>query len=337
MKQQDSNFTRDGFPGHFVMSLDFELMWGVRDVASISDYGDNIRGVHSVLPKVLATLKRFGVSATFATVGFLLFQNKSDLLRNLPEKRPQYSNPNLSPYNGYLDSVGHSMETDPYHFGFDIVQQIIASPNQELASHTFSHYYCLEDGQTVTEFEADLVAATRAAQSLGLLLKSMVFPRNQYNPAYLDVCLQNGITSFRGNENAWIYKPRLTGGESRYCRAVRLMDAYLNISGHHCHSRAEMKDSFPFNIASSRLLRPYNPKLRMLENFKIKRIKDSMTFAAIHGLTYHLWWHPHNFGIHQTENLRLLERVLSHYRELSEKYGFRTDTMSSLSQELESV
>ena len=33
--------------GKFVISLDFELMWGVRDIETVESYGENLRGVVS--------------------------------------------------------------------------------------------------------------------------------------------------------------------------------------------------------------------------------------------------------------------------------------------------
>lgn len=64
--------------GKFVISLDFELMWGVRDKKSKELYGEQILGVHQVIPKLLEIFTIYGVEATFSTVGFLfLKQNNS--------------------------------------------------------------------------------------------------------------------------------------------------------------------------------------------------------------------------------------------------------------------
>jgi hypothetical protein len=53
-----------------------------------------------------------------------------------------------------------------------------------------------------------------------------------------------------------------------------------------------------------------------------------MTDAAKRGRIYHLWWHPHNFGVHLDENLAFLRLVLDHYRLLRERYEFQSVTMS---------
>ena len=91
-------------------------------------------------------------------------------------------------------------------------------------------------------------------------------------------------------------------------RPFRLADAYLNLSGHNCYTNSEMKKSNPINIPSSRFLRPYSKKRAFLDGLKLKRITNSMNYAAKHGLTYHLWWHPHNFGANISENFSFLEK-----------------------------
>ena len=53
-----------------------------------------------------------------------------------------------------------------------------------------------------------------------------------------------------------------------------------------------------------------------------------MTNAAKNELLFHLWWHPHNFGINQEENLYLLSDILDHYKKLETIYGMKSMTMN---------
>ncbi len=57
-----------------------------------------------------------------------------------------------------------------------------------------------------------------------------------------------------------------------------------------------------------------------------------MTYAAEHGLLYHLWWHPHNFGMETEANLALLRGVLEHYRHLHETAGMQSRTMREVAE-----
>jgi peptidoglycan/xylan/chitin deacetylase (PgdA/CDA1 family) len=317
--------------GNFVISLDFEIYWGVRDVLKLDQYRDHLLGVRTVIPGLLHLFAKHGIHATFATVGFLFFESKEELLAGLPEREPKYSDPHISPYTGHFEEVGRDETEDVFHFAPSLIK-MIQQAGQEIGCQTFSHYYCLEDGQTIDDFRADLRAAKRIAEKRGIVLKSFVFPRNQYNEAYLNVCREEGITSFRGNEASWVYKAKDADSETTFRRAVRLADAYLNLSGHHCHEDSYLRNSEPCNIAASRFLRPYSKRLAFLDRLRLKRITDSMAHAARHGLTYHLWWHPHNFGINIRENLAFLEKILLHYEDLSKKYGFRSVSMQELAE-----
>ena len=320
--------------GKFVISLDFEIMWGVRDVVTLETYGEHLRGVQTVIPKLLAAFSKHKVKATFGIVGLLFFSTKKEMLDAIPRQKPVYKNPVLSPYTEDIYKVGESSETDPYHFAPELIDLIKSDPSQEIGTHTFSHFYCLDAGQTAEDFKADMEAAIAIAAKKNIQLKSLVFPRNQFNPDYLNVCAEAGITSVRGNEDAWFYNPTPSGKAGGYRRAARLSDAYLNISGHHCYSDEYMARWYPYNIASSRFLRPYIKKLNWLEWLRLRRIKISMTHAAKKNLTYHLWWHPHNFGINQDQNFAFLEEILLHYQDLNSRYNFTNCTMAEVADHL---
>lgn len=82
--------------GQFVISLDFELLWGVRDHADRDTYGKNVLGARDAVPKMLELFAENEISATWATVGFLFCETKEELLASLPSELPTYSNPRLS-------------------------------------------------------------------------------------------------------------------------------------------------------------------------------------------------------------------------------------------------
>lgn len=316
--------------GNFVISLDFELLWGIRDKKTTETYGENILGAWDVVPKMLDTFDQHKVNATWATVGFLFASTKNELLEFCPKNKPNYNNKNLSPYSGHFNLVGTNEEEDKYHFASALIELIKQYPSQEISTHTFSHYYCLEEGQTKESFRDDISAAIAIAKKYNVEIKSLIFPRNQFNTEYLEIIRDFGITSYRGNEDKWFYKAA-NGNEDRLIKRVfRLLDTYINISGNNCYSMTEIMKTEPFNIPSSRFLRPYSPKLKVLEEFRLRRILDSMTYAAKKGLVYHLWWHPHNFGINQKENIDFLNKILEHFTVLNAKYGFESLTMTDL-------
>jgi peptidoglycan/xylan/chitin deacetylase (PgdA/CDA1 family) len=321
--------------GNLVISLDFEIYWGVRDVLKLEDYKNHLLGVRKVIPGLLGLFDKYNINATFATVGLLFFDDKEEMMRGLPVRKPKYKDLHISPYEGHFEQVGKNEAEDPFHFAPSLIK-MIQDAGQEIGCQTFSHYYSLERGQTIEDFRDDIKAAKRIAEKRGITLKSFVFPRNQYNEAYLQVCKEEGISSFRGNEMSWLYKAKDTGSETTLRRAVRLIDAYLNLSGHHCSEAGYIEYLELCNIPASRFLRPYSKRISFLDWLRLDRIKKSMTHAARHGLTYHLWWHPHNFGINLEENLAFLEKILLHYQKLSEKYDFRSVSMQQLADILKS-
>jgi len=297
--------------GIFTISLDFELFWGVRDHRTLKTYGENIRNVHRVVPRLLQLFAEYEVHCTWAAVGFLFFQNKNELLSHLPHLRPSYVNAGYDPYS-YLEN--NELEPE-YHFAPGLVELIRKTPGQEIATHTFSHFYTLERHTTIEQFAHDLQAAINTANQKGITLSSIIFPRNQYSPEHIEVCRQAGIKVYRGNEQAGAYRPVSREQENIFRRALRLADGYFNITGHHCHPVPEQDEII--NVPASRFLRPYHPALKILDGLKLKRIRSGLKFAAEQGWIYQLWWHPHNFGKYSDENFIFLESVLKFYRQLN--------------------
>src|SRR5204863_1899467 len=103
---------------------------------------------------------------------------------------------------------------------FRLLKLIQSCPGQEIGTHTFSHFYCLEEGQTPEQFEADIGAAVSVAQRQGVDLKSIVFPRNQYAAEHLAIAERAGLKTFRGNERSWLYRPSRTSAQSSFRRAI---------------------------------------------------------------------------------------------------------------------
>ena len=55
--------------GSFVISLDFELMWGVRDHRSIADYGDAVLGGREAIASARSATKSNADAAAPAASG----------------------------------------------------------------------------------------------------------------------------------------------------------------------------------------------------------------------------------------------------------------------------
>lgn len=314
--------------GNLIISLDFELFWGVFDVRSLESYKENLEKVHLIVPRLMDLSDKYNIKLTFATVGFLFAKNKNELIEFSPKLKPAYKNPNFSPYR-LIDTIGNDESEDPYHYANSLLNTIKQNNNHEIASHTFCHYFSNELGQTDEQFEDDLLSSIKISEQSGISIKSFVFPRNQINETYLAICAKHGILSFRGTEKHWMYNTNDTQQlEKKKHRIYRLLDSYINISGHNTHD-LKMHNGV-VNVAASRFLRPFNNKLKFLEKMKISRIKKSMTYAAKNNQLFHLWWHPHNFAQNTEENFLALEGIFKHYKTLHKNYNFKSDTMSGI-------
>ena len=317
--------------GHLVISLDFELSWGIFDAKSINSYKYNLLNVRHVIPRLIALSDIYNINISFATVGLLFAKTKEELLNAIPDIRPSYANSNYNPYK-IIDSVGNFEDDDPYHYANSLIKMIANKGNHEIGSHTFSHYYCNEKGQDKSQFEEDLKANIKIAKLNKVDIKSAVFPRNQINKDYLSICSKYGIMSYRGVEKHWIHQTNSKKEQRNPVhRILRLLDCYINISGHNTYALDALNsENSIVNIPSSKFLRPYNKKFSFLEPLKVLRIKKAMTHAAKNNEVYHLWWHPHNFGKNMNKNFEVLERIFSHYKYLNQKYGFKSVTMTAL-------
>ncbi len=321
-----------GSPGTFVISLDCELYWGMRDKRTLDEYRENLVGDRLVVPRLLALFDEFGIRATWAFVGFLFYRDRESLLAGLPELLPTYADPRFSPYPE-LEVMGSNEEEDPFHYGGSLVAAVLGHDGQEVASHTFSHYYCLEPGQTVEEFRADLAAANRAAAQYGIELSSLVFPRNQVNDDYLAACRECGIRAYRRNTQSWaLPRDERRGRDDLPARGPvrgRVREP-LGLPG--ARPGELSAGSVPVNVPASRFLYPSQWYTAPFDRLRLRRIRQEMTYAAEHGLVYHLWWHPHNFGRDAETNLALLRGVLEHYRHLHETAGMQSRTMREVAE-----
>ncbi len=315
--------------GKFIYSLDFELLWGVLDIDSVEQYKKNILGAWQALPEILNLFDTYGVHGTFATVGFLFAQDQNELIKYSPKIKPEYDDEKFSPYTSEISPFMLKNYDNKLYFANDLIDLIESKKHHEISTHTFSHYYCLESGPSIEAFKEDLRAAVAISKRKNLSVSSIIFPRNQYSKEHLEVLPEFGINSYRGNPISWCYNSNQVLG-----RILRLLDDYLNLTGNHCYSLNDIEKKLPYNLPASKFLRPYSNTFKFFNMLRLRRIKKSMTYAAKNNKIYHLWSHPHNFGNHIENNLKVLKEILIHYKYLNETYNFQSITMSNLGEKI---
>jgi peptidoglycan/xylan/chitin deacetylase (PgdA/CDA1 family) len=325
--------------GIFTISLDFELHWGGFEKWDLGTRAQYFLNTRLAIPQMLRMFSEYQVHVTWATVGMLLHPDRLSLSNFAPQLKPSYTNLQLSAYR-FLDGdgVGENELVDPFHYAAKLVTAILNEPHQELGSHTFAHYYCNEHGQTIDQFRADLRSAQNSAQQLyGKTLRSLVFPRNQFNDQYLKVCYEEGIRIVRDNPRDWFWKIGSTQNESLWKRVNRGADAYWPIGNKNTYRITDLKTTsgLPICLPASRLLRPYRASEFFLNGLKLRRIKNEMERAAKNGEVYHLWWHPHNFGYFTETNLQDLDDILKFYAYCKERWEMSSLNMGEIALLLE--
>lgn len=311
-----------------IVSLDFELFWGMQDVIALEEYEDHILGGRKAIPQMLELFEKYQIHATWATVGFLFGKSKESVERYFPSRLPTYAEGELSAYRCF-ETIGQDENTAPCFWGASLVDKIAKVPHQEIGSHTFSHYYCREKGQTPEQFREDMQAAVKIAADCGYSMQSVVLPRNQCETEYTKVLAEQGFFAYRDEENDWIhekikFRPLM--------RVLRLLDVYVPLTGQGGYIPGV--EHGIVNLVGSRMYKPYFKPLAFMEKLKIRRIKRQMLYAARNGLTFHLWWHPHNVGVHTEFHMKQLEEIFDYYAVLKDKYGMRSLNMGEAAREV---
>jgi len=321
-------------PGALVISLDLELHWGVRDRRNLDQRErERLLSARTAALRIAEVFEEFSVHATWAAVGFLLARSREDLERFAPSRRPRYDDPRLDPYR---EQTGRGEADDPFHFAPGLIDAIAVRAGQEIGTHSFSHFYCCESGQSSLEFEADLSSALAIAAASGYGIRSYVFPRNQVNPGYLPFLKRAGILCYRGTQASAATQAasfRLQQRPDR--RLLRLCDNYFDLYG--AQTVPWPSGAGPSSIGASRYLRPHNGLLRGFDDLRCRRIVNAMEAAAAGGELLHLWWHPEDFARDLDRNLQFLRRILAEWARLRRQAGMLSLSMSEVVQGMNNV
>jgi peptidoglycan/xylan/chitin deacetylase (PgdA/CDA1 family) len=302
--------------GLAVISLDFELRWGVHDVYGFDfdAYRGNLERVREVVPALLRLFQDYDISATWAAVGALGCDNWDEYFRRAPAA-PEYRSSRFKVKRQYAD-------LDPsgrLHFAPELLRQIVAARGQEVGTHTFSHLYLREDGIKADDVAADLAAAsTLLKERFGVEPVSLVFPRNQ--PAFLEVIRSAGIKIWRGNPGPWYYECEDSRRTGPIPRILKLLDAISPFRRHVFPLQGDM-------TRASLFLRVGLPN--RLWAAHLRTIKRELVTLE-RGEIFHLWFHPHNLGEDTTVRLGRVEQVLEIIAEGQRHGKLRSCSMGDL-------
>jgi peptidoglycan/xylan/chitin deacetylase (PgdA/CDA1 family) len=189
--------------GIFVLSLDFELAWGSRDITT--DPAALLRAARVTRERVfdglLGLLTEHDAVATWATVGSLFRAGATRTRDGLyPDVVPPRHAWRTAPW---FDGVPDGTEaTAPEFYARSLVLRL-RDAGQEIGSHSFSHPIFGDPGCTRASARTDLARCVAEAAAIGVDLRSFVFPRNSVG--HLDLLARHGFTCFRGPEPTWYH------------------------------------------------------------------------------------------------------------------------------------
>lgn len=308
--------------GAFVFSFDFELFWGVHHNKSLMSYKDNLDGALKFLPNISKEFLDHEAYFTCATVGMIYNNDWEEWEENIPVLIPTHNKSELSPFtkiNFFKENV------DKKYFFAKNILETIRKDGQEIATHTYSHYFCLEKDDLIENFECDIKKALFVADKATDRIASIVFPRNQFRNEHLLICKELGIRVYRGNPDSGLFDKSSNRASATFKKIIRYLDSFINISGSNTFV-PQVESCGLTNVQSSFFLRfPSSLNSTLLNKLHLLRIKKAMSYAAKHNKVIHIWCHPHN--IKSQQDLESIKVLLKHYSSLSKMYDFRSMKM----------
>jgi hypothetical protein len=235
---------------------------------------DYFNNTLDAIPKMLEMFSTNKINVSWATVGMLFNENWEEWHSNIPKQIPTYQRNELNAYE--YGKKNQNSGFDKFFFAPNLVRLIQSTLYQEIGTHTYSHYYCLEKGQTIDQFDADIFQAKKIASKFNISLNSLVFPRNQFNKEYQEVCEKQGIETVRTNPDTWYWDT--TKPDTLLRKVFRSGDAYLPL-GKKSFRDDILKKEIVFCQPASRFLRPQS-KYDLLNSLRLTRIKYEIIQAA---------------------------------------------------------
>lgn len=290
--------------GVFTLSLDFELVWGSRDLTEDpSALVDEARITREqVFEPLLAMLEDRDIQATWATVGHLFLGGAT--------RGPDGLHPGHPPpahawrRRPWFEEVPAGTESEhPAWYGGTLVDRLVAS-RQEVASHSFSHPIFGDPGCSRETADAELARCVALAADRGIALRSFVFPRNV--AGHIDLLAAHGFTCWRPVEPSWSSHPGIPKPVSR---AAHLAEVALGCTP---PTVVPVRDRHGlWQLAGSATFLPAHGIRRAIPmRQRVRRAVRGIDRAVSERRVSHLYLHPINFAAAPSRMLGALARVL---------------------------
>lgn len=260
----------------FILSFDCEGKWGMADdPAMASNNPISSDSLTNAYTQIFDILERHRIPATFALVGLF-----------------------AGGYEQYVHSRGEFLESEPHrnwlqipersfaagHFdGWfypELIDQIKARGNHEIASHSFTHLPLHNAGVMEESFLTEMKFVNQWKEKNSIDLSTFIFPRNQ-------IKFQDRLNDFHcdGYRQCDIQN-------SAYANRFRILQDECNIGR---KSDKHSVSAKPFAIPPGMFLNWRHGPRRVIPKWvTLKRWSNVLDHAVASGGVAHLWLHPHN-------------------------------------------
>jgi folate-dependent phosphoribosylglycinamide formyltransferase PurN len=310
--------------GYFLLTLDTEIAWGTFDVGGLERFSRHFRNYRRNVARLIQLMEKYEIRATWAFVGHLFLDSceKIDGTTHPEVLRPISAR--LGGKDWHCLDPGTDISTDPFWYGKDVLDKVLSmSPPQEIGTHTFSHVI-LGDAECTEEIAVSQVKShLDLAESMGLRIHSLVFPRNKI--AYLGRMKELGILAYRGEEESW-YR----GVPALPKKLFHLFDQAAFITPPVYTIGKLSYNSGVLNVPASMFLPPADGLWSIVPMWcrkekAMRGIRAAMEKDAI----FHIWFHPFNLG--SSDGLfGVLECIFSEVHSLRKKGLIDNPTMSEI-------
>ncbi|MEK6320330.1 MAG: polysaccharide deacetylase family protein [Acidobacteriota bacterium] len=277
--------------GIFTISIDFELIWGTLDLFDTEGFGRSCEIERNVvIDRLLDLFSEFNIPATWCVLGHLLLDKCAleDGRKHPDIVRPAHS---WSAGDWFDNDPCGSEHSAPLFFGRTLIEKIRACPTpQEIGCHSFSHVIFGDSGCSRETAESEIAACVRAAQELGIQMRSFAFPRNEVG--HLDVLREYEFVCYRGPEPQWYEGRRWP---PVFKRLGHLWDVL--IAAEPPVLLPEQTDAGLWNIPGSMIYFPMHGLRRYIPvSRRVKRAIKGLNAAVDQRRIFHLWFHPTNMA-----------------------------------------
>lgn len=282
-------------PGSFCISIDLEGAWGIWDKPDRDHFERCAHREHRIVRGLLELFDRYEIPVTWAVVARLM---------ELDDSKPSTSK--------YGEKIW---------FGPELIELIRnAGTKHDIGSHSYAHPYYGELSRD--EARADLLAAKKVHDRLGLPFDSFVYPRNQI--AHLDLLREVGVKVYRSLDVGWHVTARKLGpkvGRIAHLtsQALPLAPAVVSPTTH--DGLVELPSSMLF-IGRNGARRAILPALTIA-----KAVRGAK--AASSDGCFHLWFHPSNFYHRTDQQLETLGAILATVAAMRDRAELEIKTMRS--------